>query len=496
MTAATSETEVASASPRDSLAQFLELCRAGDYERAAGYLDLAPGQESSGPELARRLKAVLDRHAWFDLDLISPDPEGDADDGLADGTDQVARIPGAGGALEPVRLARRGTADETQWLFTRATVNRIDGWYEGLQHHWLLDHLPAPLLRPGPGELLYWQWLALPALVLVSWALGFALSRLTRRGFARLAAGTATRWDDEVLARVSGPLTLAWMLGAVRVLVPWLGLYPPAQGVVDRVLRAAFFVVFFWALARSVDVVHRVIAASAWTRSHPAARSLLPLGARIGKVLVIAIAVVALLSEFGYPVASLVAGLGIGGLALALAAQKTVENLFGAFSIGADQPFREGDFVRVEDFVGTVEAIGLRSTRIRTLDRTLITLPNGRLADMRLESFSARDRIRLACTIGLVYGTTTAQVREVLAGIERVLREHPRIWPDAVVVRFSAFGSSSVNIEVMAWFQTQDWGEFQLIRQDVLLDFMAVVERAGSSFAFPTRTVHLVTEKT
>jgi MscS family membrane protein len=439
---------------------------------------------------------VLDRHAWFDLDVISSDPAGDADDGLADGTDQVARIPGAAGTLEPVRLARRGAGDDVRWLFTRATVNRIDGWYETLQHHWLLEYLPAPLLRPGPGDLLYWQWLALPLLVLVSWALGFALSRLTRRGLARLAAGTANHWDDEVLARVTGPLTLAWMLGAVHVLVPWLGLYAPAQDVVDRVLRAAFFVVFFWALVRSVDVVHRVIAASAWTRDHPAARSLLPLGARIGKVVVLAIAVVALLSELGYPVASLVAGLGIGGLALALAAQKTVENLFGAFSIGADQPFREGDFVRVEDFVGTVEAIGLRSTRIRTLDRTLITLPNGRLADMRLESFSARDRIRLACTIGLVYGTTTAQVREVLAGLERVLREHPRIWPDAVVVRFSAFGSSSVDIEVMAWFQTQDWGEFQLIRQDVLLDFMAVVERAGSSFAFPTRTVHLVGEKT
>jgi len=153
----------------------------------------------------------------------------------------------------------------------------------------------------------------------------------------------------------------------------------------------------------------------------------------MSKVAVLILAVIALLSAWGYSVASLLAGLGIGGLAVALAAQKTVENLFGAFSIGVDQPFREGDFVKVEDFVGTVEVIGLRSTKIRTLDRTLITLPNGKLSDMRLESFAARDRIRLACSLGLVYETTTAQMRQVLAELEKRLRAHPKIWPDAVV---------------------------------------------------------------
>ena len=217
----------------------------------------------------------------------------------------------------------------------------------------------------------------------------------------------------------------------------------------------------------------------------------MPLGARIGKALVVAMAIVGILSTLGYPVASLVAGLGIGGLAIALAAQKTVENLFGAFSIGVDQPFREGDFVRVDDFVGTVESIGLRSTRFRTLDRTLITLPNGRLADMRLESFAARDRMRLSTVVGLVYETSSAQMRAVLEGFETVLRGHPKIWPDAIVVRFSELASSSLNVDVMAWFRTSDWSEFQLIRQEILLEFMSVVERAGTSFAFPTTTVHL-----
>jgi MscS family membrane protein len=158
------------------------------------------------------------------------------------------------------------------------------------------------------------------------------------------------------------------------------------------------------------------------------------------------------------------------------------------------QPFREGDFVRIEDFVGTIEVIGLRSTKIRTLDRTLITIPNGKLAEMRLESYSVRDRMRLACSIGLVYSTSPAQLRAVLSGLERVLHQHPKIWPDAVVVRFKELGDSALLIEVMAWFQTADWSEFQLIRQDILLQFMEVVAESGSSFAFPSRTVYLVSE--
>ena len=141
--------------------------------------------------------------------------------------------------------------------------------------------------------------------------------------------------------------------------------------------------------------------------------------------------------------------------------------------------------------MGTVEAVGLRSTRVRTLDRTLISIPNGKLAEMRIESFAVRDRIRLACTIGLVYGTTANQMRLVVAGLEQTLREHPKIWPDGITVRFKELTPSSLDIEIMAWFLTADYPEFQLIRQEILLQFMEVVEKAGTSFAFPTRTVHL-----
>lgn len=343
-------------------------------------------------------------------------------------------------------------------------------------------------------NLAWWQWAALPILLLVAWLLGMLLSRISRSVLGWFTKRTTTTWDDELVARAGRPLTLAWTLAAVLVGLPWLGLSAQARGLAHRWVHGLFLLAFFWLLWRSVDVAGHAFTNARWAQAHPGSRALLPLGRRVSKVAVVIAGIVALLSELGYSVTSLVAGLGIGGLAVALAARSTLENLFGAFSIGADQPFREGDFVKVEDFMGTVEAVGLRSTRIRTLDRTVITLPNGKLADTKVESFAERDRIRLACELGLVYGTTAAQMRQILAGLERVLREHPKIFPDTVVVRFKELGASSLNIEVMAWFLTKDMGEFQAIRQEVLLQFMAVVEGCGSSFAFPTQTVHLVGE--
>jgi len=147
--------------------------------------------------------------------------------------------------------------------------------------------------------------------------------------------------------------------------------------------------------------------------------------------------------------------------------------------------------VKLYDFVGTVEQIGLRSTRIRTPDRTIITVPNGELANQRIESFAVRDRLRLAVTIGLVYGTTSQQMRTILADLEAILRRHPKLWCDTVVVCFKELAASSLDIEVVAWFQTTDGAEFQRIRQNLLLDFMAAIEQHGSAIAFPTRTVHV-----
>jgi MscS family membrane protein len=327
--------------------------------------------------------------------------------------------------------------------------------------------------------------------VLGALVLGRIIVRVIRAVLHRAASRTRFTWDDQVIGAIATPLSILFAIQAFRIAMPWLPIESHAAAAAGTGITIATTLCVLWIVFRVIDIACAILEQRAWAIERPASRSLLVIGSRFAKVTVLLLGAIILLAQLGVSVASLIAGLGIGGLAVALAAQKTVENLFGTLSIGVDQPMREGDFVKVYDFVGTVEEIGLRSTRVRTLDRTLITIPNGELANQRIESFTARDRIRLACVLGLVYQTTAGQMRAVLTDLERVLREHPKIWPDAIVVRFRELASSSLDIEIMAWFQTADWSEFQAIRQDVLLQFMEVVERHGTGFAYPTQTLHL-----
>jgi MscS family membrane protein len=483
-------------SPRASARSFLELAGVkGDFAGAARYLMLSADEKGRGPELARRLQAVLERRLHVGLDALSPLAEGATEDGLPAGVDKVGEIPDAHGGEDPVFLVRTHDEQGTYWAFSPQTVSRIDGWYDALPDRWIRDWIPESLQLYGPVGLMWWQWLAVPGLVAVALALGRLLGGLTRAILFRLTQRTTTQWDERLLESVSPTLTFLWGVAVAAVLLGRLALLPSAERFVRELLGGIATVAVFWALWRSVDVWARFLSTRPGVADSPSARSLLSLFRNFAKALVALGGVLATLSAFGYPVTTVLAGLGIGGIAIAFGAQKTVENLFGSVSLAVDQPLRVGDFVKIEDFVGNVERIGMRSTQVRTLDRTLVTIPNGKLSEMRIEDFAARDRIRLSTKVGVVYGTTEAQMQRILAGMEKVLRDHPKIWPDTVVVRFVGFGDSSLDIEVMAWFQTTDYNEFRDCQQDALLGFMRVVEGAGSGFAFPTRTVHLVADQ-
>lgn len=356
---------------------------------------------------------------------------------------------------------------------------------------WFERHLPEPLLREGPAGLAWWQVLGVPAACALAYAAGKLLGWLTRQVLGRIFARTQTSWDDLLLDRLGPPLTAFWSLAVAWALLPWLDLERELHRDATRGLHAASFVVLFWAALRSIDLGFQFLGSFPWARANPLAAGVLPLGSKFARVAVFVIGAIAVLTQLGYPVASLLAGLGIGGLALALAAQKTVENLFGSVSISVDQPCRVGDYVQVDNVQGTVEAIGLRSTRIRTLARTIVTVPNGKLADVRIENFAVRDRFRFFCTLPLVYATTAAQMRAVLAGVEQALRAQPALFPEGVSVRFTSLSASSLDVEVAAWFATASWDEFTIVRQELLLRFLAIVEESGSAFAFPTQTLHL-----
>ncbi|MBK9036304.1 MAG: mechanosensitive ion channel family protein [Myxococcales bacterium] len=323
--------------------------------------------------------------------------------------------------------------------------------------------------------------------ILIGWLIG----ALVHRALAAGARRSAATWDDALVPRLRRPLAVMPAVLAGWVALPALPLMPAAARVATTGLNVLTTLVVIWLAFRFVDLARATLSARSWAIDQPATLSLLAMAARITKLLVVVLAVITGLAALGVPVASLVAGLGIGGLAVALAAQKTIANLFGALSIGADRPFREGDYIRVGDAEGTVEAIGLRSTRIRSPGRTLITIPNADLADTKSESLAACDRYMMATTLGVVYGTSEATLRGLRDQIEAHLRAQPKIWPTKVRVVLVGFGASSIDLRIQAWFLAADWDEFLVLRQDALFAIMGLVEAAGTSFAFPTQTIHV-----
>jgi MscS family membrane protein len=482
-------------SPRASARAFRRLTTgAGDFERAARYLSLPPADAGRGAELARRMRAALAQYLDIDFDAISPLSTGTIDDGLPWDLERLSDVPNGKGGRDPVLLVRVTDAEGTFWAFSQGTVERVDEWYDALPDRWIRERIPDGLQRFGPAGLMRWQWLAMLVLALLALVLGRVLAVLSRAVVLRIVRRRQTAWDGRLSETMVLDLTLLWAVAVAGVLLPWLALPPPVARLARSLLGGLATLGVVWALWCSVDVWAEFLARRPGMRDNPSARSVLSLFRNFSKIIVIAGGLLATLAAFGYQVTTVVAGLGIGGIALAFGAQKTVENLFGSVALAVDQPFRLGDFVKIEDFVGNVEKIGMRSTQIRTLDRTLISMPNGVLSEKRIEDYASRDRIRLACTIGVVYGTSREQMEHIVAGMAKVLTVHPRIWPDTVVVRFAGFGASSLDIEVMAWFETGDVDVFRASRQDVLFGFMRVVEEAGSSFAFPTQTVHVVTE--
>lgn len=464
---------------------FLESARRGDWEAAARHL--APEAGPDRIRLARELAAVIDDRVRVDLESLSDEPEGRQDDRLASDTEDVGVVALAGvdGRLRLVRLP------DERWVFSSATLSMVPEWYATLDDLWLREHLPEPLLRRGWRGLYWWQWLALPFYAAAAMLIG----RLVAVGLRALlrALTRRTRWKvDEALAdRLRGPsiLLCATLVGGLGV--RFVGMTEEGAASIGAMVEALLLATVFWTALRAVDHVSDAMRGSEFVRRHPQSMGLLPLGGRVAKIALAIVAVVTVLQRLGYPAASLVAGLGIGGLAFALAAQKTVENLFGSVTLGVDQPFRPGDFVKVEDVLGTIESVGLRSTRIRTLERTLVTLPNGRLADMRIETFSARDRFRFFQTVPLPYDTPAATVDAIVSDIRVMLQTHPQRGEGDVMVGLRGFGPGSLDVDVAFWLATTQGVEFWQLRQEVLLALMEVVEKHGARLAMPAQSLHV-----
>lgn len=482
--------------PRGAMRAFLVACRAGDFERAATHLDLSPvpksARASEGPRLARRLKLVLDRELWVDLESMSADEAGHQDDGLPSRRDRVGTIETKDGPFEVTLDRLRDASGERHWAISARTVAEISDLYS--QYGWgpLAEWLPDTFFHSEMFNVQLWQWLALLILLVVAYVLSWVVVRLGLVGVVKpLTARSETTLDDRLLELTAGPLRLAvavvFFTGGMLV----LGLSPPATRFFGSIEKVLFVLALTWLLIRLVDVFGQLTERKLVRDGQATALSLVPLGRKGLKLAVILLATLAALDSFGFDVTALIAGLGVGGLAIALAAQKTLENLFGGATLLADRAVRVGDFCRFGDRVGTVEEIGLRSTRVRTLDRTIVTVPNAEFSTLQLENFAERERIWFHPRLGLRYETTPDQLRYVLVEIRRMLYAHPKVDPDPARVRFVGFGDSSLDIDIHSYVHTREYTRYLEIAEDLNLRIMDIVAQAGTGFAFPSSTTYL-----
>jgi MscS family membrane protein len=286
-----------------------------------------------------------------------------------------------------------------------------------------------------------------------------------------------------MLGALTAPTRLLITLAVVAAGLPWLALTVPAQRVTTRVHTTLGILAVTWLWLRVVDVVAEAAAARLRHHGRASAVSMIPLGRRSLRVFVGIIAGIAIVQNLGYDATGILAGLGVGGLALALAAQKTVENLFGGMMLVADQPVRVGDTCRFGTRVGTVEDIGLRSTRIRTTERSIVSVPNAEFAAMQLENLATRDRLWLQTMLALRLDTSAARVRQVLDGIREILKTTEKLEQSSATARLVGFGPGSLDLEVAGYVLTRDWNEFLAIREGVYLRILDLLADEGASFA-------------
>jgi MscS family membrane protein len=318
------------------------------------------------------------------------------------------------------------------------------------------------------------------------------------RALLPLARKSKHEFDDRFLACLQKPAEfLVFVIGLfIAVQVLQLPSEPfDAERLATALLKALVIFDLAWFLFNLVDLVDHYLGRWATRTESALDDQLAPLLRKTLRIFIVVMAGLMVVQSFGYPVTGVIASLGIGGLAFALAARDTVSNIFGSLMIIFDRPFQVGDWIKAGDMEGTVEEVGFRSTKIRTFARTLISVPNNIIANMALDNFSRMPKRRIRLTVGVTYDTTPAQMREAVRRLRELLKSHPAIDQEFFLVNFTDFGASSLDIMVYCFTTTTVWDEYLGAREELCLKIMETLEELGLEIAFPSTTVYLHNEE-
>jgi MscS family membrane protein len=484
--------------PQGMVAGLMNALAAADYERAVRFfeLDTVAGARGwpvlSGAGLARRFQQVLDRAGSITTPAeLSNDPNGVLNDGMADDVERFGVVKASGG--EVPLLAKHVKRDgKSLWLVSESTLSEIPALL------WSLDDGAAAntwigLLPEGPtlGGAPISHWISLLLAACLSLGLAWLLTtlhgpieRLIRRG------GDETKLSRFVAAS-AGPLRLLIALLLFGIAAQALGVSVVARYRVLFGAQILGWLAVAWLLWRWADAASEVILGRMSRRGQLTAYSAISFLNRAFKALLGVLFLAALLRAFGVNVTAGLAALGVGGLAIALGAQKLFENLIGSLTLIADRPVRIGDFCRFGTTLGTIEEIGIRSTRIRTLDRTVLTVPNGEFSSMHIENYSQRDRFWFHPVLNLRYETSAGQMRHIIQALHAMLSQHPKVDAESARVRFIGLGAHSLDVEIFTYAYASDYSGFLEIQEELLLNCMEIVEASGTGFAFPSQTLYI-----
>lgn len=481
-------------SPRDTMATFLKAMnryRQGkatgnkvlldEIDTAVATLDLRDTspvlQDEVGRETAIFLKEVIDRVIVVDFEKIP--------------TELPKESPTWRMKNSDIAIARIDEGDDVgRYKFTKQTVRNARRYYERIKARpylagtgqgalyeapWLERRVPS-WLRTTLVLIPNWKWLGL---------LGAALAGLLVK---LLGQSIARRWH--IAERPVGWIAFsAFLHFAVRLLA--------IDGALALALLVLIQILFsgacVWLAYRLVDVFVERIRDRAALSGNTLDRHVVALIRKTLQVVVLVIGVLVVFQNLGINVVSLMAGLGLGGLAFALAAQDTCKNFFGSLMILFDRTYKTGDVVRIGQFNGTVEEVGFRSTRLRSVENTLVSIPNSTVANENVDNFSRRAIWRVALNLGLTYDTSAEKLRAFVSDAARLLRASPKVRQDTVTVHFSDFKADSLDVYVECFLNVADIAEYRKEREAILFEFLGLAEAVGVEFAFPTRTVHVAT---
>lgn len=468
-----------------------------DYQKAAQYLDLSAlpraQRQARGPLLARQLQTLLDHAGWIRSPRqLSSDPAGRLDDGLAPNLDHFATIRTPQSRVDLLLERHDDPEFGPIWQVASETVAEIPYLAAAIDTGLLERYLPEALSGgPRLAGVPLGHWLALVLIAVAAYLLAWLLLSLFVLAIEKLWEGPRHTYIKRFLRDSQIPLRIfvvVWIFSFTAFL---LGLPIIARQYSGMLAEGLAWAALAWLAWRAIDAFADYSIEKLTQRGQVSALSALRFFRRGAKAALAVIAGMAALESLGFNVTTGLAALGIGGLALALGAQKTVENLVGSLTLIADRPVRVGDFCGFGGRTGTVEDIGIRSTRIRTLDRTIVTVPNGEFASMQIENFSPRDRFLFAPVLKLRYETSADQIRFLLVELRALLYAHPKVDPASARIRFQGLGTTSLDLEVFSYIQTADFDDFLEVREDLTLRMMDKVAESGTGFALPSQTVYV-----